>query len=341
MSGLLDNKSRVLDTIVTIEGRRQLSQGGIDIAYVSFSDQSTFYKADVASGSQDATKRIYLESCQLPQDQITFQADDAGNVQPFGNSDGIPQAPGKILNYTYTGVTSSVIGGNQNVSASRGKAFHAQADTLLASSGDNYQKLMVLSTHDQIFEEDQFLVGPDVVTFTVNNQKPIDRPDQYVAHVNSLDSIFSDVRFARSPNFKYLPPVNKVSDASVDLGDHMATSQWHLGHYVPWGMTSTFREFLSIEQIQAELRYYEYKGCMKQFRFDPTSLKNTLVGQFFEKNFDTLKKLDVVDYGRYYNRDNPFSKDPPAWHHVFFVGKVMVDDKGTDTFIHLFTLVFE
>jgi hypothetical protein len=147
------------------------------------------------------------------------------------------------------------------------------------------------------------------------------------------------VRFSKLPNFKYLPPVNKVTDGSVDLTDHMATSQWHLGHYVPWGMTATEREHLSIDQILYELRYYESLGYMKQINFDPTSLKNTLVGQFFEKNFDTLKKLDVVDFGRYWTRDVP--DQPPVSHHVFFVGKLMVDDKGTDTFIHIFTLVFE
>jgi hypothetical protein len=339
VSGLLDNKTRVLDTIVTVEGRRQLSRGGIDIAYVSFTDQATFYKADVASGSQDATKRIYLESCQLPQDQITFQADDAGNVQPFGNADGIPQSPGKIVNYTYTGVTSSVVGGDiQTTAAARGLDFTRLADNLLGASADNFKKLMVLSTHDNVFEEEDFLAGPDVVSFTINDDRPIRYPSQYTAHVNSLDSIFSDVRFSRLPNFKYLPPVNKVTDASVDLTDHAATSQWQLAFYVPWGMTATDREFLSIDQILYELRYYESLGYMKQINFDPTSLKNTLVGQFFEKNFDTLKKLDVVDYGRLWLSTG---NQPPVSYHVFFVGKLMVDDKGTDTFIHIFTLVFE
>jgi hypothetical protein len=333
--GILDNKSRVLDTIITVEGRRQLSQGGINIAYVSFTDTATFYKADVASGSQDATQRIFLESCQLPQDQVTFQADDTGDLLPFSNADGIPQAPGKILSYTYTGTTGTLIAGSkQDVSSSRGAGFAAHTDTLLAASADNFNKLRVIATQDPIFEDDGFAVGPDQVTFTINNLRPISDLSQIAAHISSVDSIFSDPRFSNLPNFRYLPPVNKVTDTALDLTDYRATSQVQLGAYWPWGRTQLAG--LSLPQIVYELKYYEQLGCMRAFSFDPTSISNTLVGQFFERNFDTIRKLDVVDYGRY-RTGNP--TQPTA--HVFFVGKVQVDEKGTDTFIHLFTLVFE
>ena len=86
MSGILDSKSRVLDTIVTSLGRQQIADGKLNIRYVSFTDALTFYKADLVSGTQDATRRIYLESCNLPQDQITFEADDCGKIMPFGNA---------------------------------------------------------------------------------------------------------------------------------------------------------------------------------------------------------------------------------------------------------------
>ena len=50
-----------------------------------------------------------------------------------------------------------------------------------------------------------------------------------------------------------------------------------------------------------------------------------------------MKKLDVIDYGKVSdNSSNPKS----STHHVFFIGKVLVDDTGSDCFIHLFTLLF-
>ena len=340
MSGILDTKNRVLDTIVTVEGRKQLSQGGIDIAYVSFSDGLTHYAEDVASGSQDATQRIFLESCQLPQDQITFQADDSGNVMPFANAGGINTGYGKILDYTYTGVTSSVIGGgSQNVAAARGNNFNDQSDTLLGSSADNFTKLRVLSTVDPFFEDDGFAAGQTAISFTINDNKPIRNPAQHAVHITSLDSIFSDPRFSHLPNFKYLPPINRVVEESMlwEYGIRDVERVRFVGNYVPWGPYSWFfGNALGFEQIAFELRYYEQLGYMKQISFDPTSITNNLVCQFFEKNFDTLKKLDIVDYGRHRTGD---VSHPTA--HVFFCGKVMVDEKGTDTFIHLFTLVFQ
>jgi len=339
VSGILDNKSRVLDTILTIEGRKQLSQGGVDIAYVSFSDGATFYAADAASGSQDATQRIYLESCQLPQDQITFQADDTGNVLSFNNSLNLPNAGGKILNYTYTGVSGAFIGGAaQGMNAVRGTDFTDMAHSLLGASPDNFAKLRVISTHDPFFEDDTFLVGPNDITFQINDNRPLNTYQQTM-HVTAQDSIFSDPRFNHLPNFKYLPPINKLVDKSA-LGDYGIVKPAvvsYLGNYAPWGAYTWFwRSVLSLYQIFWELNYYRYLGFSQQIFIDPTSIPNNLVGQFFEINFDSLKKMDIVDYGRW-----PTGNPAHPTAHTFFIGKVAVDEKGTDTFVHLFTLVFQ
>ncbi len=57
------------DALVTLEGRRQISTGDMKIEYVSFTDGGTYYAADIASGSSDASSRIFLEACNLPQVQ--------------------------------------------------------------------------------------------------------------------------------------------------------------------------------------------------------------------------------------------------------------------------------
>ena len=333
MSGILDSKSRVIDTIITSEGRRQLALGGIDIKYVTFSDGMTFYKADIASGSQDATVRLYLESCQLPQDEVTFQADDDGNLKTFRNSDNIPLAGGRILDYTFDALTASTIAGStQGVTSLYGDKFAAAAETVLASSADNFSKLRIIATKDKIFEDDGFGMGPNEMTFVIHNDRPISDPNQYATHISALDSIFSDPRFANVQNFKYLPPVNKFDDRRLDRSDHRVMRPHFLAWFYPWGRTRG----LSWKHVNAELRHYQNMGYMQSVNFDPTSRDNRLVGQFFEKSFNTLKKLDVIDFGlhRTGNPNAPVSQ-------IFFIGKVEVDEKGTDTFLHLFTLVFE
>lgn len=334
MSGILDSKSRVLDVILTVEGRRQLSSGGLDVSYVSFSDAAAFYSADVASGSQDATARLYLESCQLPQDSVTFKADDSGNLSPFPNAAGVQLAAGSILGYSFQATSGSFItGSTQGVDNLTGSSFAASASVLLASSLDNFQKMRVLASHDDVFEDDGFAFGPSSATFTLTADRPIPDPTQYATQVGSLDSIFSDPRFSHLSNFRYLPPLNKVDDASVDVSDHRQTSRFQLANYPPWGRTHVAG--LSYKQLASELSYYEALGYSRSVRFDPTSLDNNLIGQMFERRNGVLRKLDVVDFGRMKTGD---PAAPVA--HVFFAGKVTVDDKGTDTFVHLFTLVF-
>ena len=87
MSGILNTKQRIMDTILTQEGKRQLASGELRLNFITFTDNATFYKKDLVSGSADATERIYLESCNLPQDQITFESHDTGGLKSFIGTD--------------------------------------------------------------------------------------------------------------------------------------------------------------------------------------------------------------------------------------------------------------
>ena len=49
-----------------------------------------------------------------------------------------------------------------------------------------------------------------------------------------------------------------------------------------------------------------------------------------------MNKLRMIDFGEFEDLD----PDSPG-RHVFFAGKLMVDDFGQDTFINLFTVVFD
>jgi hypothetical protein len=326
MSGILDNKSRVLDAMITIEGRRQLAAGDLRIEHVSFTDTGTRYAADLVSGSADATTRIFLEACHLPQDQITFEADDSGRLKSFRNEDGIQVKDGQILSYSFTTPTSLIVtGALENTRILKGDEFASTSETLLASSLENFKKLQLIATHDRVFEDDGFGLGTNSIEFMINNQRPIPNVGQFVAHLSQIESLFSDARLSNVQNFKYLPPINKV-------GETQAVQP--LGNYKPLGR-STLKP-LSYDQIKHELGFYEQQGYCRSINIDPTSRDNRIVGQFFEKMYNQLTKLDVIDYGRL-RTGNP---DAPI-AHIFFVGRLMVDDNNTDTFIHIFTLIFE
>ena len=345
MSGILDNKSRVLDTIVTLSGRKQISSGKLQIKYVSFTDVLTHYQADLISGSVDATTRIYLEQCSLPQDQITLEADDSGRIQPFNNDMDVTVKDGQFISYSFDAPTSLVLtGSGQSSYLLRGEEFASTAGLLLESSLQNFNKLRSIGTKDKLFEEDGFGFGNSNVEFVISNERPINNPSRFAANINHLESLFNDVRFSNVENFMFLPPVNKQSDSTPKqqstaagnsatrnfLQDHRQTSHIQLGHYKPWGRTHILG--LTPNQLEHELLHFSRIGFSKKISIDPTSRNNNIIGQFFEINHHIMNKLDVIKFEKY------------VWNgsvkNAFFIGKVMVDENNNHTFIHLFTLVF-
>lgn len=322
MSGILDNKTRVLDTIVTLEGRRQMSDGKLRIEYVSFTDSTAFYDPDVVSGSADATKRFYFEQCHLPQDQITFEADDSGRLKPFKNSKGVNSiSSGKIIENYSSSIKFNFL---------TDSAFASAADNLIASSINNFNNLQILGTKDFVFEDDGFGIGPSSISFDVLDDKPVStkQPDVSVRSLSELPSLFNEPSLSNVINFKYLPPINRLDNELLVKSDPRVLEENKIGNYEKLGIDP-----LQPKVLEDELSLYERNGYKKTIKFDPTSMKNRLVSQFFEVNNVEMKKLDVIDYGSYqYNG---------TLKHAFFVGKVFLDSNESQTFVKLFTLVFE
>jgi len=97
VAGILDPKTRILDTVITQEGKRQIANGGLRAVYATVSDKSSYYEFSHASGSEDASKRIYFESpIENINDSIIMESDDSGKLlgypvqgAEFYNTDGV------------------------------------------------------------------------------------------------------------------------------------------------------------------------------------------------------------------------------------------------------------
>lgn len=326
--GILDSKTRILDTVVTLEGRRQISTGKLKVEWISLTDTATFYEADLVSGSTDATRRIYLEACHLPQDQITFEADDSGRLKPFHNARGIQVKGGKIFADTVN-ITGSFANDSELIENDQ---FASMASSLLSSSLDNFKKMHVIATRDPIFEDSEFLAGPSSMRFVITDDDPISDNAAQSANINHLESFFQDRRLLHIDNFMYLPPLTKVTDPSVDLTNLDDTRKFRLGEYTALGPIGK----TDYSDFEEELMTAERTGFCKIVRFDPTSHHNRIVTQFFEIRKNDILKLDAIDFGTHTTDDPEF-----PIKKVYFLGKIMTDDYGNFTFIHLFTLVFE
>lgn len=105
MSGILDNKLRIIDAILTVEGRRQIAQGTFKVSHATFTDLGVAYIPDSEFGHDDPTTKIYFEACNLPQDQITFEANDEGKLVPFRSQEiRVTNAGGNIPSLASQGV---------------------------------------------------------------------------------------------------------------------------------------------------------------------------------------------------------------------------------------------
>jgi hypothetical protein len=309
MSRILNQKTRMIDTIVTLEGRRQMAQGKLKVEFVSFTDADTFYQADALSGSADVSQRVLFEACSLPQDQITFEADDAGKLMPYrGSSLGL--LDGKIIS-----------GSTSQLTIVTGSVFASLSDTLLLSSIENFNKNCLISDADQFFDDErEFSTNVDLLEFTVTNTVPFADRRLHETNVDKIESLFQDKRLSNVDNFLYLPPVNVT---------RFDGTKNPLGNFPSLGQRMTP---ISWDDIKASLMNKE----TKTIEFTQTSLKSNVVCQMFEAKQDLLSKLDVIDFGDVQTDD----ASAPV-KRIFFAGKVFIDSFGAQTFVNMFVLIFE
>lgn len=309
-----------MDVLLTEEGRRQIATGrGVKIEYASFSDSTTFYELDILSGSSDPSNRLFLECASSPYDQITFESDDGGHLNPLKNTK-IPIANGLILTGSGVFVT--------------GDDFVTSANILLSSSLSAFQNNFLIGTIDTLFEHEKFGLGQNFIRFLVTDKNPIQSDTTYAANITTLDSLFQDERMVHLPNFQYLPPINKPRDSTtIDFDNKQFLDAHRLGNYP---RISSAGEQHDIEKkIYANLKSLELQGNVKEIKFDPTSNTNNLHCQLFELSNNQVKKLDIIDFGLVR------LKNDGTTQRMFFAGKVYVDGNGSHTFVNLFTMYFE
>jgi len=313
MAGILDSKTRIFDTFVTQEGRRQFASGKMKAEFYSFTDGFSIYKTDtINTGSAlDETYRICFEATSLPQDQVTFEADDSGKLSAFRGS-GVNILAGQI----FSGSAVQLITGSE---------FASFSGNLLGSASiDAFSRLRILGSPD-FFEQrfNEFLIGNDTFSFTISDNLPISSSAMQKGNIDQIESLFMDKRLSHVPNFKYLPPVNRARIGA-------ATSS--LGVFPSLGQAP----IITNADLENELLYSRQTGFQETVTFLQTSKENNLVCQMFEMSGDAIVKLDVVDFGMF---SVPNDQEHPT-KHVFFVGKVYRDSTGTSTFVNMFTLVF-
>lgn len=328
--GILDNKSRIVDTVLTWEGRQQFSEGKLGFVYYSFSDDEIVYDSSSPGVIDDASKRFYFEApYALPQDQIAFRADDSGFLQDFLGS-GVRVEAGTLLtsSFVFFSTTASVVTGTYEFAPAVGDQFASLSEKLLSGSIDNFSRLSLIRSTNRYFAGELPVkpVTSNGPTFKERGVLPSTTKELSIAN----SSFFGDRKLSSAKNFKYLPP---ISANGSQLGI------W------PQVDVNKSNEPLTWSEIEASGTLgLNYNGILKsgemgslnnvKFEFAPADLK--LAAQSFEVNGSgVISKLDMYDAGTFKTNDveRPLAR-------VVFVGKVYINSKNLPCFLSIFTLVF-
>ena len=205
MSGILDSKTRILDSVVTQEGKSQISRGGLRPVFATAVDRYSFYQADAISGSSDATKRIYFEApIELLNDSITMEKDDSGKLigypirgREFYRVDGLVEGVHSISG-------TLTLANNDNF-----EGFASLANSIITQSLERFNNLCTIGTRD--YDEALGLrtrLSKNSHTFSITNQSPFEcGAINAITQIDALEPLFFDERLTNVENFEFLPPV--------------------------------------------------------------------------------------------------------------------------------------
>jgi len=336
MAGILNNKERLIDFVITNQGRQQMSDGRMRIEYATITDLHTFYQGsgslepDVA---EDISNRLFFEATDRIQDLIVPEIQAGYSMQPFRTAD-FHIAGRQIASGTFK--TGAIV--NTNVlSASE---IIDSAPKLLSNLTSNFKNLRILQTSDLFSDTSGFSLTAHTASFVITDNTADfgSNPETDTQRVPllHLPNIHTSHRFSHFPNFDYLPPVNvrkNPGKAPAPLGVYPQLKESVLSY-----QDEPAEEWKTVEDVE---NYLSNKQSV-EFSFSDTSRDNNLVVQFFEfgnnSASDGIEKLSIVDYGEFADS----IPDPESvGKHVFFIGKIREDQQGAHTFINLFTVVFD
>lgn len=319
MAGILDPKTRFMDTFLTQVGRSQLAHWELRFSFATFSDYATFYSkdSDDPTRAESAAGRLFFEAFNRPQDQVIPEFDDDGQISfPAGEFD---ITNGSIL--VLSSSTAAIPGSPEFL---HGTSLVQSASIAFSDCVDSFKDMKPLRSSEILSDNDGFKTNVTSHAFLMTSAIPIPPSKPQRIALQNIESLWQDKKLTHVPNFKFMSPINKTSQA--ELREYPKLQQ-------PTPLT--------FQDLMASLKTGNPSGETGvgpplEITFPETSLSNNIVCQMFEVCSGSVDKLRVIDFGEFADED-PYSPGK----HVFFAGKLYQDGGGEDTFVNLFTIVFD
>ena len=266
MSGMLDNKKRVMDVILTEIGRDQMNRGEFEVSFVSFSDKGSEYVDDGTGVAVDINDRLYFEAYSSPSDEIVPEIDNRGEFLLTKKlSPTLTVNNGVLFEKTETGFTQ--VDGFNNI----------EAFTNILPN--RYQGLQIIRSYTDVPDFDVSRTSIELKT----NRKITQIPD----NISLVKPILVDDRFTGTINTMYLPPVSTIQ-----------------GKVAPLRAYNRFGPDNSEKNVLDEIKNKSWATTRIEIGEDENFAKYNILGQVFMKKDQTIKKYLIVDAGEYLNNRN-------------------------------------
>jgi hypothetical protein len=318
--GILYNKERIIDFIITQEGKRQAGSGELRVKFASFTDHHTYYEKsgslDLPDLAEDASNRIFFEAASRYQDVIVPELEAGMSLRPFRTAD-FQVMGNSIASGTFQK------GFIDRINVVSGPALSNTFSQILDGIEKNFTDQKIISSIDEYSYSNNFSIMPSNINFKEGGNKYLKSSgNSSKINLEDVSSIFHDRRFNQFPNFKYLPPQNLPFPGQVTgsvLANYPKLDEESIG--------DSFSDLLK-----------NLQGCEKNvINFSETSRNNNFLCQIFESSNSGVDKLSIIEFGTF-ESDDPTDKNSKR---VVFVGKIRRDASGAETFLCLFTLVLE
>lgn len=312
MAGILDTKRRIIDAMITVDGRRQMAANTIDISFATFSDEGIFYDSENGRSARDISNLPIFEVMSLPKDVIIPEVDDDGAFS-LNLADGNKIVNGrKVVSGALDTISVDENGARTvvKVDAVLTGTINAFSGTIecMSTARKHFNQLAILKTDDGLLDS---LFKVDINSFT------LDTGEIEIAQ-SAIKPLMFDDSINHIVNTRYLPPqVTTDENKLVPMGDYPKFTG------EPYNNFESFSESELMDSLSSQ-----------EINFTRSGRSNNILGQMFEITSNGTTKLTIVDYGE-------FVAENQKKYRVFYLGKPIRDLNGTPKFCKLFTMVFE
>jgi hypothetical protein len=309
MAGILDNKSRILDFILTDIGKEQLRNGRLKFEFATFSDQNAFYEEGENDTLKEKEDFFNLESFKRYQDQIIPKSFENGIIRNFKLSDL------SIFN-------SNVLSGSSIIN--NPAELKVSLNKFSQNISNNFKDNMILSEFEDLFEK-KFEVSPLQTTiennFNIVGENNVDIPN-----------IPLDYRFSNLINYIYLPPLELLPDEDNNQEYSDLLRKYIAPDKRPFGdlyENDNIRLKITLRNSQIAKNLYG----SKKINLNIDDQNNVILQSFLVNDNNEITKYTSVKIASMLN-DNE-KKD------YYLFGKVFKNEDDSYSFIDAFILIIE